>query len=406
MNDKIIKRLITKQRRKTQTCRCYKVKVDKSTLSKKTEDYLSTLFIEAKWFYNYCVSCNRIEDIDNKTTTIPVKVGDKYEYRELKVLAAQVRHGIVDQFVQSIKSLKSMKINGIKIGKLKFKSFVNSIPLRQFCHTYQIKEDRIRIVKSGVWLKVNGLDRIPEDVEIANAVLVRKNEDFYFHITTYSDQKKDPPEASIGIDFGCETQLTFSNGIKVKFQVPISKRLKRLDRKIMKNSRKDSKNKEKDRLKRRKEYEKLTNRKKDIRNKIVHAITTNYKYVCFQDESISGWAQCGHGKKIQSTAIGSIIEDLKHKSSNPIEVDRLFPSTKLCPKCGIKNKLSLSERVYICPCGFSMDRDIKAAKMIEYEAMKLVPMDHRELTLGESLTSTFYNELSNINGVIVRKFTH
>ena len=44
-------------------------------------------------------------------------------------------------------------------------------------------------------------------------------------------------------------------------------------------------------------------------------------------------------------------------------VDRWFPSSKTCSKCGVvKAKLSLSERTFNCDaCGLSMDRDLNAA---------------------------------------------
>ncbi len=254
------------------------------------------------------------------------------------------------------------------------------------------------------WIKVNGLEQIPQEAEIANATLIRKNNNYYINITTY--QKKEEkviPDEIIGIDFGCETQLTPSNGIKIKFQVPISKRLKRLDRKIMKNNRKKSKNKTKDQMKRKKEYEKITNKKTDIRNKIVNAITSNFKYVCFQDENISAWKASNHGKKIQNSSIGSILADLKNKSANPIVIDKFFPSTQLCPNCHKKNKISLKERTYSCECGYTLDRDVKSAIMIRDEGLRQIPTERREFKLGEILSSVFMDKLSKISSIYVSK---
>jgi putative transposase len=250
---------------------------------------------------------------------------------------------------------------------------------------------------------MRGLEQI-KDTEIACATLVRKAGDYYLHITTYQTPEIKQVNGSIGIDFGCETQLTFSNGIKVQFQVPISKRLKRLDRKIMKHNCPQSNNKNKDKLERQKEYNKLTNRKNDIRHKLVSAITSNYKYVCFQDESIHAWHSGSHGKKVQFSGIGSILADLKHKAAAPLEVNKFFPSTKLCPKCGVKNHLMLEDRIYQCSCGYKLDRDWKSAICIRDEAMKhYVPVEYRELTLGEISTSTFVNTLNKINGIRVSK---
>lgn len=43
-------------------------------------------------------------------------------------------------------------------------------------------------------------------------------------------------------------------------------------------------------------------------------------------------------------------------------LDRYYPSTKLCSRCGSKKYMSLSDRIYNCPnCGLNIDRDINAA---------------------------------------------
>lgn len=397
-------RKATREKRKDQICKVFSVKIDKSHLNKASKHHLFQLFKEAKWFYNYCLSCNDITKIDTKIKTVSIKIKEQYENRTFAGLSSQMKQAIKDRLIFSLKSLSSLKKKGHKVGRLKFKGLINSITLNQYGKTYFIENNRIRIQKLKSWLRVRGLNQIPKEAEFANAVLLHKNSDYYLNITTYVNKKaKKVPNTSIGIDFGCETQLTFSNGIKVKFQVPISKKLRRLDRKIQKSHRKNSKNKEKDKRKRLIEYRKLTNKKKDIRRKLVNVITKNYEYVCFQDESIHAWRANGHGKKIQNSGIGGILSDLKHKSVTPIIVDRFFPSTQLCFNCGNKQKLGLNERTYRCNCSYVEDRDVKSALCIEAEGMKQVPMDHREFKLGEIQTSTFFDILMKIDSVIVSK---
>ena len=75
----------------------------------------------------------------------------------------------------------------------------------------------------------------------------------------------------------------------------------------------------------------------------------------------------------------------------------------MCPKCGIKNKLELKDRVYECKCGYKEDRDIHAAKNIELEGLnsKKIPVERRELKTEERNTSTTHiiDLLKRINGV-------
>jgi putative transposase len=409
--DRYTAKKLTKKRRLSQVCHTFEIKVDKSHLSDVTKKHLANLFIEAKWYYNYCLSHKNIDDSDTKIKSVPVKISkkkeeEKYEDRKFKVLSSQMKQSIKTRLWNNLVSLSALKKKGFKVGWLKFKKQINSIPLKQnnvtFCIDFEKNKMRIQGLKP--WIKVIGLNQITDNYEVANATLVKKANDYYFNITTFEMKpERNLEDDSIGIDFGCETQLTFSNGIKLEFQVPISKRLKRLDRKIMKKKRSHSKKKHQDQTNRLKEYNKIKNKKADIRKKVVSIVVNTYKYVCFQNESIHAWHSGNHGKKIQNSSIGIILSDLKSKSEVPIEIDKFFPSTQLCPVCGSKNKLSLSERIYECECGLKEDRDVKSAICIEREGMNLIPMEHRDFKAREILSSTFFNKLSKINNIKVSK---
>ena len=70
----------------------------------------------------------------------------------------------------------------------------------------------------------------------------------------------------------------------------------------------------------------------------------------------------------------SFIEMLKYKAKwsgkNVIMIDRWFPSSKSCSRCGSIKDMSLSERVYNCEkCNLSLDRDINAAINIKKVAL-------------------------------------
>jgi putative transposase len=46
-----------------------------------------------------------------------------------------------------------------------------------------------------------------------------------------------------------------------------------------------------------------------------------------------------------------------------IEADRWYPSTRLCPECGVIDKsMTLADRVFNCGCGHTADRDTNAAR--------------------------------------------
>jgi hypothetical protein len=64
--------------------------------------HLSNLFKEAKWFYNYCLSHDNVDDADTTLKKVPVKVGEKYETRYLEVLTSQMKQRIKTRLFGSL----------------------------------------------------------------------------------------------------------------------------------------------------------------------------------------------------------------------------------------------------------------------------------------------------------------
>ncbi len=62
---------------------------------------------------------------------------------------------------------------------------------------------------------------------------------------------------------------------------------------------------------------------------------------------------------------GMFLECLKNKAleygKTLYEVSSLLGSTRLCSKCGRRQKMDLGQREYICACGQRIDRDLNAA---------------------------------------------
>jgi putative transposase len=193
--------------------------------------------------------------------------------------------------------------------------------------------------------------------------------------------------------------LTTSDGEVYNVRVEESERLKRLQRKysnqIAKDKKKRSNNSYRTNHLIRIEYEKLTNRRVDAANKIIHKLLDTYSFVYMQDENIKEWqADRRFSRTVQYSCMGLIKSKLKH--SNHVKmISKWFPSTKMCYVCRRMNVLSLSDRMYQCECGLVEDRDVKAAKTIMLfgknqlaytRSNKRVPMESREFTAVEIVT--------------------
>ena len=84
----------------------------------------------------------------------------------------------------------------------------------------------------------------------------------------------------------------------------------------------------------------------------------------------------GNGKATLDNGYGMFLNILEYKLNDRgkyfIKVDKWFPSSQICCKCGNQHKLLLSERTYKCSCGNVMDRDYNAAINIRNKGIEML----------------------------------
>jgi putative transposase len=396
----------TIQRHKSMTCKTYELKFDKSHLSKDMLDALHLLFLEAKWFYNSVVaslqSANHCE-FDYRTTEVLAKNRDGvFETRRIKFLSSQMRQEIVDRARDSLMSLVQLKRNGRRVGALKFKSRIESIPLKQYGCTYRIRGGgRVAIQNFKRPFRIMGLDQIPLGAEFANATLEQRNGDYFMHITTYQRPVEcAASKKAIGVDAGIRNQLTLSNGLQIIEVVPVTRKIRRLHRELSRRIPR-SKNWFKTKIKLGKEYDCQTNRRADARHKIVSRLASTYDSVAVQDDNVAGWQRLW-GRRVNSSGIGGITRDLKTKPRTPVIVSRFEQSTRKCSSCGSLKNVDLDERIYKCDkCGLYIDRDLNSA----INNLKAVPAERRELTPVDTKAATelmgYFNGIPNVSASLV-----
>ena len=138
----------------------------------------------------------------------------------------------------------------------------------------------------------------------------------------------------------------------------------------------------------------IKNYRKDLIHKATTEIVKHNMVVAIEDLNVKGMvANHKLASAISDCGFGMIRRFLEYKSAKHgtllLKVGRFFPSSKKCSGCGhVKEKLSLSEREFICEeCGLVIDRDTNAAINILAEA------------LFNELNNRFNNDLAR------RKFT-
>ena len=213
----------------------------------------------------------------------------------------------------------------------------------------------------------------------------------------------------IGIDLGIKDFIITSEGEtfeNIKIKRNNTKKLVKLNQELSRKQ-KGSKNKNKARIKLAKQHEKLNNIKENYLHKVSNQLLNENQVIVMENLNVSGMMKNHNlSKSIQELSLYHFKEMLRYKSKwtdrDIVEVDRFFPSSKLCSNCGYKNvNLTLKDREWICPdCGTTHNRDINAAVNILNEGKRLlnntIPTRCGKLTPLESSQKTL-DELGNRN---------
>jgi putative transposase len=318
-------------------------------------DYFNLLFREAKWYYNTVLAS---EDVFNFDTKEKIAFLTPEISQETTILSSQMRQEIKKLLCSSVKGLSQRKKRGYKVGKLKFKGFLNALPLKN--QTFKLSKNRIRFQGCKKSFKIRGYQQLPENYVIKSGVLIRNPDGIYLKLVIEeADQPVIIPTKIIGIDMGVKDSLTFSDGTKLNTIFAESEQeIKKLHRKLSKKE-KGSKNRLKARAKLGKAYHKLDKRKDDVSKKVLNKLKSYQVY--FQDEMVTGWRRL-FGRQIQHSILGRIKSGLKSNPETNVCLAKTIPTTKFCPECAVLNDIPLSQRIYRCECRYQLDRDIHSAR--------------------------------------------
>lgn len=383
----------THEKRRSQVCRVYMLKVQKNSLSTRQKEDFRMLFLEAKWLYNDILNYGNVKgqsvfdyELDDD---VEVKLPDgTFDPRVLSHIGSQMKQSVYADLKSSIKSLARLKKTGRKVGRLKFKSEIGAVSLKQYGTTYKFHDDHlVKIQNIHGLVRVNGLDQIKDNVEFANAKLLNRADGYYLAVTTYTERKPytDRPRADVGIDMGCHTSFTLSTGEEIDVKVKEPEHLKRLQRK-QNRQKKGSNSRRRTIHKIQKKHQRLVNRKNDRANKIVADLNSRFGLIYIQDENLSGWQKTGHGKAVQHSCLGRVKARLKTQD-NVYVVNRWIPTTQQCINCGDKHPMPPEIRTFECGCGLCMPRDLHSANRMVQEGRKLVPPERREFMRADWWTS-------------------
>ena len=290
----------------------------------------------------------------------------------------EVSAAAIQQKIRDFKETASQffsKTRKKKINKPVFKKKSGNQSYRLPNQKFLINGNKIRLEKIG-WVKMS-VDRIiPSDCKILSCTISKNCCNQYFVSISVDTVVCHKPKTgkSVGIDLGLKSFATLSDNVvidNIKFfrekQSEIVKIQKYLSRK-----RKGSSRYRKNKLKIARLHNKVANKRNDFLHNITIYLVNNYDIICIEDLNVSGMLS-NHklAKTISDTSFHQFRSILEYKCNwygkELIAIDRFYPSSKTCSKCGWKKEdLTLSDRVFKCEnCGMEIDRDLNAAINIQ-----------------------------------------
>ncbi len=296
-------------------------------------------------------------------------------------------------------------------GRAKFPNFkkkinTNSIEIPQH---FTIDDNLLYIPKLKLPLKIKLHRKVHESVKSIKLTKTPSCK-YYVNMLVEKDFALLPKNNKVsGIDLGLKDFAIITTGSSlsdkqsekvanpkyfVKSQKKLIKLSRQLDRKQHKRSKQDkttaSKNYVKFNNKISNLYEKVTNQRNDFLHKLSSRMVIDSQVITLEDLNIKRMVKNGHlSKSISDVSWYKFVSMLEYKAAwygrQIFKVNRFYPSSKTCSKCGYINKdLKLSDREWICPdCNTIHDRDINASINLFLEGLKQIGKGLAEFTPAE-----------------------
>ena len=274
-------------------------------------------------------------------------------------------------------------------------SFRNGKPM---CH---MEGNRYPLSKKLGSVRIRRRDRIRYPLESLSSWTVKRENGVYYLVLLFNVDVQPKPQVSgeVGIDLGVKDFLTLSTGEKINYP----DRLRQLEERVRWEQRKlsrrvkGSSNYRKQKKAVAKAYAKARHYRENFQHQVSHRLIEDNQFIGMETLAAGNMtrkakkkpdangrpmrngqsAKRAMNRSILRNGWSSFAGKLAYKAQwygrAFVQVDRFYPSSRLCHACGYKySGLRLSEREWVCEsCGVLHDRDVNAALNILGEAIRL-----------------------------------
>ena len=324
--------------------------------NKTQEIYISKLLGCYRFVFNQCLD-KKINAYTENKTILGLKELGNFFHQELtknpdyEWLQEHNTKVLKQSVVNLLDSYKRFFINGNGFPKFKSKHENQScrFPIDAISTKNIYLDEKITLTKELKSIKFKCSDKyvfyLANNKEnIKSATLTKTKSGKYFLsilIDLAIDKELLVTSNVIGIDLGIKDFIVTSDGDKfenIKIIRNNFKKLKKLNRSLSRKV-KGSKNKEKSRIKLAKFHEKLNNQKENYLHHVSNKILNENQVIVMEDLNVKGMLKNHNlAKSVQELSLYRFKEILTYKSNwygrDLIQIDRWFPSSKLCNCCG------------------------------------------------------------------------
>lgn len=376
-----------------------RIKIDPRHNSKQKLRDLREAGQQLNYLHNFLLECGNtgmtyagLARLDLSFNLTAVKCGDNYENRRLDKLTRHAKDEERKRHLANIKTLATKKSKGEKVGGIRYTSGPRSIPLREYGADYKFVPDAngkdnkkyIQLAKIGTY-RVTGGKNIPDDMELANAVIVYDALGTYIDITGYRPAGTKAREREVrrvkyhidvlpfgGIDANVYQQIFTSEGEVHGTVVRVPRAVRRASRDYSKSKeyakRHNCRASRKKRAARARAYERRSNRLTDAARKEVSRLLDRYEILFFQGDDASAWMSSNRSwaRELDSNIVRQVLSMLREQRGAH-DIGQFEPSTKACGVCGYVELDGIAPGVdsWVCPvCGARLDRQWNAAWVI------------------------------------------
>ena len=370
--------------------RLYPNKEQEQTLNKTLGCY--------RFVYNHMLALKQKEYNENKKS-LRLKELSRYFYGTLRkdeqyAWLKEQNTSIIDQAIRQMLSayekffkqhngfpkFKSKKDRQSVLFPIKAISKRNTFETRHITLTQPLKNIKFRC--SDLYLR--RLQKYSKNIKSATLSKSKSGNYFLSILVEMEDtelKRFEHTDKQVGIDLGVKDFVITSDGEVFEnkhFLKKEEKKFKKLQRQLSKKK-KGSNNREKAQIRIAKLFERMANKKEAYIHYVANELLKSYDIIFMEDLNVQGMLSNHHlAKAISEVGFSMFKEILATKAldnnKKVISIDRFYPSSKTCHKCGyVNHDLKLSDRSWVCPqCGTNHDRDINAAMNILLEGRRML----------------------------------